>query len=274
MTPSCILLGSKPGSVVALSVLLERGWDVRHVVVGSSVAHPWVAGRTLEEAATAAGIGVVPQSGLPAGEAVDFVISYMYRYKVKAPALAMARRAAVNFHAAPLPEYAGWAFYNFAILEDAADYGCSCHHMDEGFDSGPLVEVRHFPIDASAETAYTLERRAQREMIRLFVDFCRLAESGAELPRIPQDPARMRYVTQEQFEAAKRIPADADPETVDRIARAFWYPPYGCAYVEVGEGRAEVVPEAAKQPLAELLHADDLAEIAAAARAHLAADVT
>ena len=235
--PSVVLMGSKPGSVAALSLLLARGWDVRHVVVSRKITHPWIQGPTLEEYAREQGLRVVTQAELPRHEQVDFVVSYMFRYRVKGEIIALARRAAVNFHAGPLPEYGGWAFYSVAILEDATEYGCTCHYMDEGFDTGPLLKVLRFPINAREETAVSLERKAQKAMITLFAEFCDLAESGKELPAEPQDPAHMRYMSQEEFVALKRIPNNADAETIDKYARAFWYPPYEGAYIEVGENR-------------------------------------
>jgi methionyl-tRNA formyltransferase len=251
-------MGSKPGSVVALTILLERGWQVKYVVVPSRVSHPWVTGQTLEELAVANGIRVVAQKDLPIHESVDFVISYMFRDLVKLETISMAGRAALNFHAGPLPEYGGWAFYSKAILENASEYGCTCHYMDEGFDTGPLLKVRRFPINALEETAYSLEQKAQNEMIQLFLDFCQMAEKNEELPLEEQDKSKMRYMTQKEFEALKEIPSGADQEIIDRYARAFWYPPYTGAYFKVGAARVEVLPEIVKNHLAELLHADDL----------------
>jgi methionyl-tRNA formyltransferase len=259
--PSVILMGSKPGSVVALSILLERGWDVKAVVTTPKNLHPWIAGPTLDEFAAANGIRPVTQAELPRNQSADFVISYMFRNRVKPDVLSLARRAAVNFHAGPLPEFGGWAFYSVAILENSPEYGCTCHYMDNGFDTGPLLKVRRFPIDASRETAYSLERKAQAEMVRLFGDFCEMAESGDELPREVQDATKMRYMSREEFETLKKIPAGADAETVQRYARAFWYPPYECARILVGNEYAEIVPGLVKEQLAALLHADDLKDL-------------
>jgi methionyl-tRNA formyltransferase len=172
--------------------------------------------------------------------------------------LALARRAALNFHAAPLPAFGGWAFYNLAILENVAEYGCSCHHMDESFDTGPLVAVRRFPINAANETAYSLEARAQEEMVRLFVEVCRLAESSEKLPSVPQDRNTMRYFSRQQMESLKEIPIDADAETIDRHARAFWYPPYEGAYMRVNGTKLEIIPALARAQLGRSLHTDDL----------------
>ena len=260
--PSVVLMGSKPASVVALSVFLARGWDVRYVVASENVDLSWYGGESLKELALRHGVTVMTkQSELPTDTKVDFVISYMFRNLVRPYVLAMAKRTSLNFHAAPLPAYGGWAFYNAAILENVTNYGVTCHHMDESFDTGPILKVKYFTIDPRLETAHSLEARAQFEMIQLFVDVCALAESGRELPVVPQDPQAMRYFNRAQLEALKQIPAGADAESVDRVARAFWYPPYECAYGFLNGTKVEVIPEAAKLHTARMLHRDDLSRL-------------
>lgn len=264
--PSVILLGSKPASVVALSILLERGWDVKYVAVARNFDLSWYGGPSTEELALSNNIKVGTQSELPRDTEADFVISYQFRNLVKPDVLALAKRAALNFHAAPLPEFGGFAYYSVAILEDVSVYGCSCHHMDEGFDTGPLLKVRRFPINARQETAYSLEAKAQEEMLRLFVEVCHMAETRKDLPLERQDRSKSRYLNREQMEALKTIPADADAETIDRYARAFWYPPYECAYLNVNGTKVEVVPRIAREQLAPWLHVKDLERLQMAVR--------
>ncbi len=266
MKPSAILMGSKPGSVVVLSILLERGWNVKYVVVSKNHSYPWIAGKTLTELAAEKALKVVTQKELPNNENADFVISYMYRYKVNEKVINMALRAAVNFHAGPLPEFGGWAFYNIAILENSKEYGCTCHYMDNNFDTGPLFKVNRFPINASKETAASLERKAQEEMIRLFVEFCEIAESGKELPLEKQQKEKMRYLNHEEFEKLKEIPVNADEETIDRYARAFWYPPYDCAYTKLNGNKVEVIPYIVKEGIAASLHSNDLEDLLSASK--------
>jgi methionyl-tRNA formyltransferase len=259
--PSVILFGSKPGAAVALSILLEREWQIRYVVVSKSISHPWISGQTLAELARDNGIEVITQSEIPRNKPIDFVISYMYRHLVKTDVIAMARRAAVNFHAGPLPGYGGWAFYNVAILENVSEYGCTCPYMDDGFDTGPIFKVRRFPVNTSLETACSLERKTQQEMIRLFIDFCNIVETQETLPFEEQDKTKFRYLKQSEFEALKLIPPHADEETIQRHARAFWFPPYECAHTLIGETKVEVIPAIVKNELAGLIHRNDLDDL-------------
>jgi methionyl-tRNA formyltransferase len=265
MKPSVILLGSKPGSVAALSIMLDLGWDIKYVVVPRKYQIDWIDGPHLEEFALSSGLRVLKsQKDLPKDEKVDLVISYMYRDLVKNDVIGLATKAAVNFHAGPLPEFGGWAFYNVAILENVAEYGCTCHYMDDGFDTGPLLKVSRFPIDANKETAWSLERKTQIDMIRLFVEFTNMIEKGGELPIEVQEKEKMRYMNADEFKKLKEIPQNADAETIDRYARAFWYPPYECAYTFVNNLKVEVIPEIAKLEVAKALHKDDLQSLYAA----------
>lgn len=263
--PTAILLGSKPGAVVALEIMLRRGWNVLAVSPADSPATGWLPRPMLEDAARAANVSVISQRDVAVQAPVDFVISYMYRYRVRAETRALARRAAVNFHAAPLPEFGGWAFYNVAILEQRSVYGCTCHWMVEAFDAGPILATREFAIDARTETALSLERRAQEEMVRLFDEFCDLAEKGIALPAIEQEVTRQRYMTREQFEALKEVPAGADEETMDRWGRAFWHPPHHGAYITHNGLRCELIPATAREGIARAVHEADLDRLRRAA---------
>lgn len=257
-----ILLGSKAGAVVALSHMLKLKWDVVKVVIAPDHNRPWLPAPSLEDYARSQGVPVTSSQDDLEGHPVDVVISYMYRKRVLPKTLELARTAALNFHPAPLPYFGGWAFYNVAILEDSKLYGCTCHHMDANFDTGDLVQVRVFPIDASNETALSLEKRTQREMAAQFRDICAAIENGSPLARTPQDPDKIRYMTKSQFERLRIMPNTADAATIDRFARAFWHPPFQCATLELDGGRfVEIVPRVVVEGLAPLLHKDALTDL-------------
>jgi methionyl-tRNA formyltransferase len=122
----------------------------------------------------------------------------------------------------------------------------SCHFVDEGFDSGDLVEVERFAIDARAETAFSLDLESQERLLGLFERVMQLALSGRELPRAPQGMGR--YVTREEFEALRAVRPGDD---LERKLRAFWYPPHPGAELELEGRRLTLVDESLLAEVAE-----------------------
>ena len=76
----------------------------------------------------------------------DFLFSFYYRYMLKAPWLAVARRGALNMHGSLLPKYRGRAPVHWAIIQGEASTGASLHYMLEKPDAGALVDQQAVTI--------------------------------------------------------------------------------------------------------------------------------
>jgi methionyl-tRNA formyltransferase len=244
--PSVLFFGSKPGSVVALTELIKADWDVRKVIISKSVNYDWYGERNLESEARKYGIEVKYQSEIIDEGNVDYVISYMFRHKIIKKVLDKAKIAAINFHAAPLPDYGGWGTYNRAILNDSTYYGCTCHYMNENFDEGDLIKVHKFQINSSDLTAIELENLTQVEMLKLFLEVVNLATQGVQFPRMKQEKIENGYMSFEQMEDLKIISKEMTSKEIEKLARAFWFPPHQGAYLKLGEKVIEVVPNSVK----------------------------
>ncbi|CVH80056.1 Methionyl-tRNA formyltransferase [Coriobacteriaceae bacterium CHKCI002] len=146
-------------------------------------------------------------------------------------------KVAVNFHGAPLPDYRGVFAYNFAILNGDAEFGVTAHLMSGSFDTGDIVETDRFPYDCANGSVAELVALSEERMLTLFKRVRGRLERDGRLEVAPQDLSLGCYYSRDDFEAAKRIPANASAEEVERRIRAFWYPPYEGAYVEVGGER-------------------------------------
>jgi methionyl-tRNA formyltransferase len=90
---------------------------------------------------------------VPALEAVpdcDLIFSAgNNNYIFNAEEIAKAKRGIINFHAAPLPEYAGSAAPAFAILNQESEFGVTFHYVIPKLDAGDILHTERFPIDAS-----------------------------------------------------------------------------------------------------------------------------
>lgn len=179
--------------------------------------------------------------------AFDLIISVLYWRKLPVSLINRAPLGAINFHPAPLPEYKGCAGYNLAILHGRHDWGVTAHYMVEGIDEGGIIEVASFPIDYDRETAQSLERTSLnhlRDQVLRVVD--QVAHARAMLPTQPNVGGR--YVSRAEMEAMKKIlPGDDVPRKV----RAFWFPPYHGAYIEMNGERFTLVSQPILMDLAE-----------------------
>jgi len=173
----------------------------------------------------------------PPGD-VDLVISFLFWKRIREPLLSLGRIGCLNFHPAPLPDMRGLGGYNVAVLEAMSEWGVSCHFVDPEFDTGDLVEVERFPIDPETATAFSVDAVCLKKKLGLFRRVIHRALDGEELPRTPQGGGR--YVTREEFESLRRVGPGDD---VERKLRAFWYPPYPGALVEVDGRELTLVDE-------------------------------
>jgi methionyl-tRNA formyltransferase len=239
---------SKRSAVHALEWLVEQGVEIPAVVAPQPdpAVHP---DQRLDLAAERHGLPLVADDALydAPPEDVDLVVSFLFWKLIREPLISLGRMGCLNFHPAPLPDFRGLGGYNVAILEGLGEWGVSCHFVDERFDTGDLVEVERFPIDADAETAFSLDLQSQARLVRLFERVMQRALAGEELPRKPQGQGR--YVTREEFESLRVVRPGDD---VERKLRAFWYPPHPGAVVEVDGRRLTLVDERLLAEVAEV----------------------
>ena len=229
----------KRSAARALARLVAAGVEVVGVVAPGPDALTRDAQR-VDLVAETHGLPLVSESELYASppEGVDLVLSFLFWKRIREPLISLGRIGCLNFHPAPLPDFRGLGGINVAILEGCEEWGVSCHFVDERFDSGDLVEVERFPIDGRAETAFSLDLKSQERLLGLFERVIGRALSGRELPRVPQGEGR--YVTREEFEALRAVRPGDD---LERKVRAFWYPPYPGAELELEGRRLTLVDE-------------------------------
>lgn len=227
----------------ALEHLLELGCEVCAVVAPTSEPHT-PAAQSVDRAAAEHGLRLTSDDDLYAQlegddrgldlDGVDLVISFLFWKRIHRPLIELGQIGCLNFHPAPLPDMRGIGGYNVAIVEGFAEWGVSAHFVDADFDTGDLVRVDRFPIDLETATAFSLDLESQDRLLDAFRAVMATAAAGDELPREPQGEGR--YVTRVEFEALRRVPEGASAEEVVRRIRAFWYPPYPGATVEL-DGR-------------------------------------
>lgn len=162
---------------------------------------------------------------------IDLVISFLYWKKIRKPLIDLAKFGCVNFHPAPLPDYKGRAGYNTAILDGKKYFGVSAHYINnEQFDIGPIIKVNKFSI-SPRENAYSLEKKTQIELYKLFVEVMNMFQKSNKLSTSKN--RKGTYLNKYQLENLKEVKSNDTIENIDKKARAFFYPPYSGAFIKV-----------------------------------------
>jgi methionyl-tRNA formyltransferase len=155
-------------------------------------------------------------------------------------------QVALNWHPASR-DYPGIGCYNFALYEDALEYGAVCHEMLAKVDTGSIVEERRFPVLAS-DSVETLKLRTMVTMLSMFHDAVGLFAKG-EVP----SPCGLSWsrppFKREQLEALTIIEPTMTPEEVRRRIRATTYPGYPGPRLEIA-GETFLFPTPNRPPLA------------------------
>jgi methionyl-tRNA formyltransferase len=181
---------------------------------------------------------------------IDVVISFLFWERIREPLISLGRVGCLNFHPAPLPDFRGVGGYNVAILEGLTEWGVSCHFVDAELDTGDVVDVERFAIDPDRETAWSLDLRSQERLLGMFERVLGRVLAGEQLPRAPQGDGR--YVSRAELEELRRVRPGDD---LARKLRAFWYPPYPGATVEVDGRTLTLVDEAVLEDAAQAYRA-------------------
>ena len=147
----------------------------------------------------------------------DLILSYLSRWIVPKYLLERAKLAALNFHPAS-PDYPGIGCNNFALYNNAEEYGATCHHMAPKVDTGGIVKVSRFPVFPSDTVASILERTYTYQLA-LFYDVLGEIFKGNPLPISEEKWTRKPY-SRVEFDELMTITPDMDAEEVARRVRA------------------------------------------------------
>lgn len=152
----------------------------------------------------------------------------------------------INFHPASV-DYPGIGCYNFALYDEAPEFGAVCHHMLARVDTGTVIEERRFPLFPS-DTVETLKLRTMVTMVAMFHDICSLIAAGEPLPVAGRQWTR-RPFTKRQMNALKVVEPDMPADEVARRIRAGTYPGYPGPSVTIA-GHTFYYPVPDRPPLA------------------------
>lgn len=150
----------------------------------------------------------------------DYIISYLSRWIVPEEVLKSAKIAAINFHPAS-PSYPGIGCNNFALYDNASEFGVTCHHMEPTVDTGDIIATKLFPV-FEQDTVETLMNRTADYQLVLFYEAMSYILMNKALPKTAIKWTRKPY-TRKNLEDLAVITLDMDIQEIQRRVRATTY---------------------------------------------------
>ncbi len=132
--------------------------------------------------------------------------------------LDMPRFGCVNIHASLLPKYRGAAPIQQAIIDGEAETGVTIQQMNEGIDTGDILNTVIVPIDKK-ETAESLFVKLEEAGAQLIVDTLAKIEKG-EITPVPQDESKASYVRMMKKTLGK-IDWNKEAVVIERLVRGL-----------------------------------------------------
>jgi methionyl-tRNA formyltransferase/LmbE family N-acetylglucosaminyl deacetylase len=164
----------------------------------------------------------------------------------------------VGFHSAPLPDRRGCSPLIWAMVDGLTETGVTMFFMGEGIDTGDIIAVERFPIEASDYSVDILRKADTATVSLLHQHLDGLLDGTA--PRTKQHPEEGIY-TRRRTAADGEIDWNKPAHEIVGLVRAL-APPYPLAHTFGGDGvpilieKARVAPDL-KVPAPRYTHRSD-----------------
>jgi methionyl-tRNA formyltransferase len=150
----------------------------------------------------------------------DYIFSYLCRWVVPVSVIQSAEIAGINFHPAS-PHYPGIGCNNYALYEDATEYGATCHHLASKVDTGKIISVKRFPVFPTDDVSSLLLRTYEFQLV-LFYEIVSKILNGEPLPE-PEENWTRHPRSRKEFNELGVITPDMEAAEIARRVRAVSY---------------------------------------------------
>lgn len=228
-----VFFGSIPVARECLELVLAHP-DAEVVGVCATPLDSWRSDESVWNFAKRLDLPLVDHEDIP-GLAPDLGVSVRYHRILRPETIGAFPHGIVNTHGGLLPEYRG-SYCNIQALVNGDDqYGVALHYIEEGVDTGAVVDQRSTPIGPD-DTGLDLYLRGERLCVEALAGNLDGLLAGTATA-VEQDESRARSYRRQDVDALREIPLDAlgDPRSL-RIIRALDSPHHEPAFTII-EGR-------------------------------------
>jgi len=161
---------------------------------------------------------------------IDVLISINYLYIIELDLISLPKLLAFNVHGSLLPKYRGRTPHVWAIINNEVETGITAHIIDEGCDTGNILEQIKIPIFQD-ETGYDVLKKFQKNYF-IIVSNVLNKISNNQIVSLTQDNSRATYFIKRSPEDGK-IDWSWQKERIKNWVRAQAFPyPGAFTYID------------------------------------------
>ena len=217
---TCFVIGADTLLIECTERLIEAGFQVKGVITAAPALVDWAESKDLR---------IVDETGdyaaALAADSFDYLFSISHLKLIPANVLAMAKKAAINFHDGPLPRYAGLNAPAWALMNHETEYGITWHVMTAGVEAGDILVQRAFEI-AEGETSLSLNTKNFAAALESFEELIGQLAAGTETRTPPSTAGRQVFLRSQRPDHAAVIDFRAPAERLEALVRALSFGRY------------------------------------------------
>ena len=159
---------------------------------------------------------------------IDLIVTCAYGQIIPKEVLDMPKYGCINVHASLLPKYRGAAPIQWAVIDGEKETGVTTMYMNEGLDTGDIIDKVVVPIDKK-ETGGSLFDKLAIEGGKLILKTLIELENGTAV-RTPQDDSKSNYAGMINKQLGK-IDFNKSANEIERLIRGL--NPWPSAYTKM-----------------------------------------
>ena len=109
----------------------------------------------------------------------DLLVSMSFNQIFRKEIIGVPRLGVINCHAGKLPFYRGRNILNWVLINDEKEFGITVHYIDEGIDTGDIINQRTYPI-TDKDTYKTLLELAYEQCADILYESLVLIQQGED----------------------------------------------------------------------------------------------
>jgi amino acid adenylation domain-containing protein len=217
---SCYLFGEGSLPIQCAQILLQKGHKLLGVISRDEALLHWSRANAIACCNSLSGALAFVQQ-----QPADYLFSANNPLILSAELLATARKAAINYHDAPLPRYAGNYATSWALLRGEQSHAVTWHLMADRVDAGDIMKQQIIRV-AYDETALSLNLKCYHAAIASFSEMVDALALGRARFTAQDLSQRTFFGLYKRPEAAAVLDWQQPAAALDALVRALTFGPY------------------------------------------------